>query len=188
MAGPEATPPSLDGQVAIVTGGAGGIGAATCERLAEEGARVLVVDLAPSAAGGGPIAVAERIQASGVPGEVAGLEVDVAVPEEVAAMVEHAVSKWGRLDIVVNNAMWMGKGGPAGGIQGNAVELEESSWDYAFDVGLKSQYLATKHAVPHMRAAGGGSIVNIRAANSGGPEGPPGLLGTPSRTPWILSR
>ena len=120
MAGPEAIPPSLDGQVAIVTGGAGGIGAATCERLAEEGARVLVVDLAPSVAGGGPIAVAERIQASGVPGEAAGLEVDVAVPEEVAAMVEHAVSKWGRLDIVVNNAMWMGKGGPAGGMQGNA--------------------------------------------------------------------
>ena len=48
-----------------------------------------------------------------------------------------------------------GKGGPAGGIQGNAVELEEESWDYAFDVGIKSQYLATKHAVPEMIKVGG---------------------------------
>ena len=127
-----------------------------CRKLAEEGASVLVVDL-PSASG--PASVAAGIASAG--GTAEGFDCDVSQGADIKAMIGRAVELWGRLDIVVNNAMWMGKGGPAGGIQGNAVELEEESWDYAFAVGIKSQYLATKHAVPEMIKVGGGTIVNI---------------------------
>ena len=117
---------------------------------------MLVVDL-PSASG--PASVAAGIASAG--GTAEGFDCDVSQGADIKAMIGRAVELWGRLDIVVNNAMWMGKGGPAGGIQGNAVELEEESWDYAFAVGIKSQYLATKHAVPEMIKVGGGTIVNI---------------------------
>ena len=111
---------------------------------------MLVVDL-PSASG--PASVAAGIASAG--GTAEGFDCDVSQGADIKAMIGRAVELWGRLDIVVNNAMWMGKGGPAGGIQGNAVELEEESWDYAFAVGIKSQYLATKHAVPEMVKVGG---------------------------------
>ena len=117
---------------------------------------MLVVDL-PSASG--PASVAAGIASAG--GTAEGFDCDVSQGADIEAMIGRAVELWGRLDIVVNNAMWMGKGGPAGGIQGNAVELEEESWDYAFAVGIKSQYLATKHAVPEMIKVGGGTLVNI---------------------------
>lgn len=150
---------SLNGRVAVVTGGAGGIGAEICHKLAEEGARVLVVDLPD---GGRPDAVARQIADTG---RVAvGYSCDISQSSAVKGMIDRAIEVWGRLDIVVNNAMWMGKGGPAAGLQGSAVELAEESWHYAFDVGLKSQFLATKFAVPHMvknAGASKGTIVNI---------------------------
>lgn len=109
-------------------------------------------------------AVAAEIRAAGA-GMAQGLETDVADRAQLERAVAVAVSTWGRLDILVNNAMWMGKGGPSGGMQGTVVELDEESWDYAFAVGLKSQFLLTKLVVPHMQTnasqSHGGSIVNI---------------------------
>lgn len=113
---------------------------------------VLVVDLP---GGGRPEALAAEIVEAG--GTAAGLGIDLSKPAAPQAMVAKAVELYGRLDIVVNNAMWMGNGGPPGGIAGNAVELEEESWDYAFAVGIKSQFLATKHAVPEMLKNSGSS-------------------------------
>src|SRR6185369_13261874 len=107
-------------QVAIVTGGAMGIGGATARRLAEEGARVLVVDVNDEAAQRN----VERIQSSG--GQAAALIADVGSRESVEAMVERAVAEWGKLNIVINNAY-------SGGERGDAVSVSEEAWDRGFD-------------------------------------------------------
>jgi NAD(P)-dependent dehydrogenase (short-subunit alcohol dehydrogenase family) len=139
-------------QVAIVTGGAMGIGGATARRLAEEGARVLVVDVNDEAAR----ANVARIQSAG--GQAVALTADVGSREGVEAMVERAVAEWGKLNIVINNAY-------SGGERGDAVSVSEEAWDRAFDVGLKSMFRAAKYAVPHLQAAGGGSMVNISSVH-----------------------
>jgi NAD(P)-dependent dehydrogenase (short-subunit alcohol dehydrogenase family) len=150
----------LTDHVAIVTGGARGIGGATARRLAEEGARVLVADVDGAEAQRN----VERIRAAG--GEAEGLEVDVGTLDGVQAMIERAVQCWNKLSIVVNNA-YSGSG------RGDATSVEEHTWDRALDVGLKSMYRAAKYAVPHMRAAGGGAMVNISSVH--------GLLAAPGR-------
>jgi NAD(P)-dependent dehydrogenase (short-subunit alcohol dehydrogenase family) len=139
-------------QVAIVTGGAMGIGGATARRLAEEGARVLVVDVNDEAAG----ANVARIQSAG--GQALAFIADVGSREGVEAMVERAIAEWGKLNIVINNAY-------SGGERGDAVSVTEEAWDRGFDVGLKSMFRAAKYAVPHLRAAGGGSMVNISSVH-----------------------
>jgi len=153
--------PRLTGQVAIVTGGALGIGGATARRLAEDGAHVLIADVEQQAA-------ASNLQTIGEAGGTAeALHVDVGTSDGVRAMVERAVDLWGRLDIVVNNA-YSGLG-----VGGDAIEVSEESWDRAMDVGLKSMFRAAKHAVPHMRQSGGGRMVNISSVH--------GLLAAPGR-------
>jgi meso-butanediol dehydrogenase / (S,S)-butanediol dehydrogenase / diacetyl reductase len=139
-------------RVAIVTGGARGIGGATARRLADEGARVLVVDR------DGPEAQrnAERIATAG--GTAEAMEVDVGTADGVRAMVERAVERWGALHIVVNNAY-------SGGGRADAVATSEEAWDRAMDVGVKSMFRAAKFAVPHLRAAGGGAMVNISSVH-----------------------
>jgi NAD(P)-dependent dehydrogenase (short-subunit alcohol dehydrogenase family) len=139
-------------QVAIVTGGAMGIGGATARRLAEEGARVLVVDVNDEAAR----ANVARIQSAG--GHAEALVTDVGSLRGVQSMVERAVEVWGKLNIVVSNAY-------SGGERGDAVAVSEEAWDRAFDVGLKSMFRAAKYAVPHLQAAGGGSMVNISSVH-----------------------
>jgi NAD(P)-dependent dehydrogenase (short-subunit alcohol dehydrogenase family) len=144
----------LKDQVAIVTGGAQGIGGATARRFAEEGAKVLIADLDEAAAQ----ANAERIRSAGGTAEV--LVTDVASHEQVRAMVERAVERWGKLNVLVNNAFG---GGP--GQQGSAVDVTEEGWDRGMAVLVKSMFLTTKHAVPHMQRAGGGSIVNLASVH-----------------------
>jgi NAD(P)-dependent dehydrogenase (short-subunit alcohol dehydrogenase family) len=139
-------------QVAIVTGGALGIGGATARRLAEDGARVLIADRDDAAAARN----LEVIRQAG--GTAEALHADVGSAEGVQSMVEHAVERWGRLDIVVNNAY-------SGGGHGDAVALSEESWDRGMDVGLKSMFRAAKYAVPHLRKAGRGSIINISSVH-----------------------
>jgi NAD(P)-dependent dehydrogenase (short-subunit alcohol dehydrogenase family) len=142
----------LEGQVAIVTGGATGIGGATARRFAEEGARVLIVDINGDEARRN----VERMRAAG--GQAEALEADIGTLDGVQRMVDLAVSQWGKLNIVVNNAY-------SGGTHGDATSVDEQTWDRAMDVGLKSMYRAAKFAVPHMRAAGGGAMVNISSVH-----------------------
>ena len=144
---------SLQDQVAIITGGAQGIGGATARRLAEEGARVLIADFNLEAAQ----ANAERIRAAG--GVVDILKCDISESADIQAMVEKAVALWGSLNIVVNNA-WSRKEP-----DGSALDLTETAWDYAMNSMVKAHFLAAKHAVPHMERAGRGSIVNISSAH-----------------------
>lgn len=145
----------LAGQVAIVTGGATGIGGATSRRLAEEGANVLIADINV------PLATeqAERIRASGGTAEV--IAADVGKHDDIRTMVEKAVELWGSLRILVNNAYSPSGADGAGG----AEEVTEAAWDRGMAVLVKSMFLGAKYAVPHMRAAGGGSIVNLSSVH-----------------------
>lgn len=144
---------TLDGLVAVVTGGAMGIGGATVRRLAEAGAKVLIADYNEEAAR----INAERVRSTD--GDVAVLRTDISTTEDIEAMVTHAVERWGRLDLLVNNA-WRGKEP-----DGSALTLSETAWEYAMNVMAKSHYWAARHAVPHMAKNGGGSIVNIASVH-----------------------
>src|SRR5260370_9313069 len=152
----------LANHVAIVTGGAQGIGGATARRLAEEGARVLVVDID----GGEAQRNGERIRSAG--GEAEALQADVGTLSGVEAMVQQAVERFGQLTIGVNNAYSSFE-------RGDAVSVTEETWDRAMNVGLKSMFRAAKLAVPHLRAAGGGAIVNMSSVH--------GLLAAPG---WFV--
>jgi len=123
-------------RVAIVTGGARGIGAATALRLAEEGAKVLVADL---------VEPEERHD------NIAFRRTDVTSAADCKALVADAIARWGRLDIVVNNA---GTGALAA-----TPEMDEELWDKVFAINAKAVFLCCKAAIPAMRA--GGAIVNI---------------------------
>ncbi len=142
----------LVGQVAIVTGGAQGIGGATARRLAEEGASVLVADVDLETAQ----ATAAAIRGRGGAAEAAAI--DVGKHDDVRSMVEHAVERWGKLTILVNNAY-------SGTHMGDAVAVTERAWDQGMDVMVKSMFLGAKYAVPHLRAAGGGAMVNISSVH-----------------------
>ncbi len=136
----------LTGKRAIVTGGAGGIGRATALAFAAEGAAVAVVDLNQV----GAQAVADEITAAG--GRALALGVDVSQEQPVADAVARVVAEFGGLDVVFNNA----------GIarRTTAVETAVEDWDLSFAVNVRSIFLMCKHAIPHLEAAGGGSIIN----------------------------
>lgn len=144
---------SLENRVAIVTGGAQGIGGASARKLASDGARVLIADVDMDAAAQN----AERIAAAGGTAEV--LEVDITQPEQISGMIERAVELWGRLDFLVNNA-WSRREK-----DGSALTLTEAAWDHAMSLVLKSVFLGAKYAAPHMEKQGGGAIVSISSAH-----------------------
>lgn len=144
---------SLQNRVAIVTGGALGIGGATSRRLAGEGAKVLVADYVMDAAEEN----AARIKEAG--GEAKAMHVDVSRPEEIEAMVKEAVDTFGGLHILVNNA-W-GSKEP----DGTAETVSETAWEYGMDTMVRAHFRAMRHAVPHMRDAGGGAVVNIASVH-----------------------
>ncbi|MBX3026098.1 glucose 1-dehydrogenase [bacterium] len=137
----------LDGKVAVITGGASGIGAATVKRFCAEGAAVVVADL--NEAGGHELVAA--IAAGG--GRATFQRVDVSREADVQAAMERAVATYGRLDAVFNNA---GLGGAIGPLEETSVE----DWDRTQAVLLRGVFLGIKHAIPHLRAAGGGSIIS----------------------------
>lgn len=142
------------GKVAIVTGGAAGIGGATSRLLAAGGANVLIADVNMTEAQ----ANAETIRGAGGNAEV--LYTDVGKHEHIAAMVQAAIDNWDRLDIVVNNAF-----SPTDESDGDALTVTETAWDAGMATLVKAHFLAAKYAVPHMRAVGGGSIVNISSVH-----------------------
>jgi NAD(P)-dependent dehydrogenase (short-subunit alcohol dehydrogenase family) len=130
-----------------------GIGGATARRLAGEGASVLIGDFNEEAGQDN----AGRIRAAG--GKAEALRIDISRAEDIENMTRYAVERFGGLHILVNNA-WNGKEP-----DGSAETLSESAWEYAMDVMVRAIFRAVKHAVPHMRAAGGGSIVNIASVH-----------------------
>jgi NAD(P)-dependent dehydrogenase (short-subunit alcohol dehydrogenase family) len=138
----------LDGKVAIVTGGAQGIGRAIADGLGREGAEIVVVDLEPPAD---------------------GIRADVSSEEDVTLMVEETVARHGRIDILVNNA-----GLYASLAMRPFTEIPLEEWRQVMDVNVASMFLTCRAVVPAMREQGGGKIVNV---SSGTPfRGVPFLL------------
>ena len=147
----------LEGKVAIVTGagssGPGyGTGKATSVLFAREGARVLLADRDANRAGETSDIIAEE------GGEASVFEADVTSSDDCRAMVEAAVERYGRLDVLMNNVAVIKTG--------TVVEVDEEDWDTAMDVNLKGMMLASKHAIPAMIETGGGSIVNISSVEA----------------------
>ena len=138
----------LEGRSALVTGGASGIGAATTRRLAAEGARVVVADIDPA----GAQAVADAIGATAI-------AFDLGEPADVERLIAETVDGLGRLDVLVNNAALRSPEAMAADTTIESMDVD--GWREMMDVNALGFALACKHAIPHMRAAGGGSIVNI---------------------------
>ena len=135
----------LEGKVALITGAGSGFGLGIADRFAREGARVLIVDINEAAAE----TAAERIGESAI-----GLAADVSKAADVNAAVEKAVSAFGKLDIVVNNAGISHRNRPM-------LEVEEDEFDRIFAVNVKSIYLFARAAVPVMQGGGGGVFINV---------------------------
>lgn len=153
----------VEGKVAIVTGGASGIGAETGRRLAAEGARVLLTDvneplLAQVAAG-----IGERAEA---------LTHDVADEARWREVIEHALARHGQLDVLVNNAGIV--------VRANIEETSLEVWRRIQAVNAEGVFLGCKHAIPAMRASGGGSIVNVSSLAA--------LRGTPIYAAYAASK
>ena len=133
----------LEGKVAIVTGGASGIGAATCRRFVAEGARVVVADVSDEAG----------LAFAGELGSAAAFHhTDVARLADLEATVAFAVERFGGLDIMHNNAAWSGGG--------YVHEIDPVIWDQSIQIMLTGVFYGMKTAIPAMLARGGGSIVN----------------------------
>ncbi len=141
----------LDRKVAIVTGGASGIGRATARLFAQEGARVAVLDR--NEAGGQQ--TIEEIRANG--GVAIFRLADVSIAHEVEAAVKRAAEEFGRLDVIFNGA---GLSGRQWG-DGPTADCTEEAWDRVLAINLKSVFLGCKYAIPEMLKGGGGAIVNV---------------------------
>jgi len=126
----------LEGKVCVITGAAGGIGGASAEAFAREGARVVGVDLAPDA-----------------PGELS-LQVDVTDEDAVRAMYARVRDELGRVDVLFNNA------GISPTDDASVLDTGLDAWQRVQDVNLKSVFLCCKHGIPHLLDAGGGSVIN----------------------------
>jgi NAD(P)-dependent dehydrogenase (short-subunit alcohol dehydrogenase family) len=141
----------LAGKVALITGAAQGIGKATAQLFAREGACVAVIDIdVPH----GEQTVAE-ISAAG--GQAHFLECDVGEEAQIERMVVETIGRYGRLDILFNNAYW-NKGG-------TVVDLAPADWDRALNVMVKAVYLGCKYAIPEMIKVGGGSIITTASVH-----------------------
>jgi NAD(P)-dependent dehydrogenase (short-subunit alcohol dehydrogenase family) len=151
----------VDGKIAIVTGGASGIGAACATTLAREGAKLVVTDLDDA----GGRRVVDQIGGAG--GEAIFLHQDVSVEETWPAIIDATLRRFGRLDVMVANA------GIA--ILCSAIDMSLADWRRQTAVNLDGVFLAVKHAVPAMRQSGGGSIVITSSV--AGLRGSAGLAG-----------
>ena len=144
----------------IVTGAGSGIGEGIAHRLAAEGAQVVVNDINVAM---GEKVVAAIVKAGGI---ASFFRADVTKSAEVKALVATAVERYGKLDVMVNNAGWTHRNQPA-------LDVSEDDFDQCYAINVKSIYLATIHATPVFRAQGGGSFINI--ASTAGVRPRPGL-------------
>ena len=156
----------LEGKVALISGGARGQGAAEAKLFAQEGAAVVIGDILQDEGK----KVESEINEAG--GSAVFVNLDVASSDDWQAAIDKAVSAFGKLDILVNNAAIYSR-----------VPIEHASeeeWDSIIDINLKGVFLGTKLAIPAMRAAGGGSIVNISSTA--------GLVGSPRGGAYSASK
>lgn len=143
----------IAGKTAVVTGGAQGIGKGICERLAAEGARLVIVDIDEEAA----LALASDLTEKG--GSAAAYKANLCNVDEIDAMIRYVHGKHGSIDILVNNA----------GVQIRewATEFDEAKFDFLMDLNLKAYYFASRAAARHMKEQPhGGAIVCVSSANS----------------------
>ena len=154
----------LENKVAIVTGGAGGMGRSTVMRFIEEGAKVVIADY-NAASGAETLA---EITGLGYKNSAHFIKTDVASELDIKAMVECAVDNFGRVDIMFNNA-------GVGGVVGPVWDLQVEEWDYTFDVLVKGVFLGIKHAAKIMRTQGDGGVI-INTASVAGLSGGCGPL------------
>ncbi|EZP79339.1 3-oxoacyl-(Acyl-carrier-protein) reductase precursor [Novosphingobium resinovorum] len=138
----------LSNKIAVVTGSGKGIGRAIAERFASEGARVVVCDIDAAAA----ISVAEGITASG--GVAAGLQVDVSDKRSVEALVAASLQKFGRVDIVCNNAGVLDDFTPLG-------DVSDELWQRVIGINLTGAFMISRAFLPGMLGQGGGTFVNL---------------------------
>ena len=156
----------LEGKVALVTGGAMGIGRAVALAFAREGAGVVIADIDVEKGH----EVVEAIRNTG--GDAAFVQADVGRSEDVQAAVQTALRQFGRLDILVNNA------GIA--VPGSAVDMSEEDWHRVINVNLTGVWRGMKYAIPEMIKGGGGSIINLSSVQS--------LLGFPGWAGYAASK
>jgi NAD(P)-dependent dehydrogenase (short-subunit alcohol dehydrogenase family) len=160
----------LAGRVAIVTGGAGGIGSEVCHVLAAAGASVVVADIDASGA--------EAVAAALPPGSGVAFAGDVATPGDARAMVEAAVATFGAIDVLVNNAALVSSKWARGDL--DPVRVDPELWDETMAVNVRGPFLVCKYAIPYMTKAEGGSIVNVSSVVS--------LAGDRLRTAYTCSK
>ncbi len=153
----------LAGKRTIVTGAASGIGRAIALRLAAEGARVILADLDGDDAGA---VAAEMDGGASVQGA------DVTRDDDVEALVGRAVSEWGGLDVMVNNA--------GVGVAGTAVSTTEDEYGRVMDVCVRGTFLGMKHAIPAIGDSGGGSVINMSSVAA--------LVGIPDRAVYSAAK
>ena len=144
----------LSDRVAIVTGGAQGVGGGISRILARAGAKVLIADIDIDMARNTEELICKN---SGI---AESLKIDVTSYEDLKNMVEVANDHWGRLDILINNAY-----AAADGQQGGALEVTEETWESDLRAFVTSVYAGSKYAIPLMQKTGGGSIVNISSVH-----------------------
>jgi NAD(P)-dependent dehydrogenase (short-subunit alcohol dehydrogenase family) len=138
----------LDGKVALITGGASGMGRVACELFAGEGARVVVADLTDS---GEDVAAGIR----GAGNDAAFVRANVASADDCAAMVAFAMQQYGALHVLYNNA------GIFPPDDGGTLETPEATWDRVMEINLKGVWLGCRAGIPAMLESGGGSIINV---------------------------
>jgi NAD(P)-dependent dehydrogenase (short-subunit alcohol dehydrogenase family) len=158
---------SMRNRIALVTGGASGIGRATAEAFAFHGAGVVVADVD----GGGAGEVAHTLRGRGC----AAIDVacDVSDAAQVEAMLERTLQAFGRLDVAFNNA-------GTEGLAADTAECDEENWDRVLDVNLKGAWLCMRAEIPAMLAAGGGAIVNCSSVA--------GVVGFRQRPAYVASK
>ena len=161
-------PQGLEGKVALVTGGASGIGRATSLAYARDGASVVVADMDVT---GGEQTV-QMIKEAG--GEAALVHADVSKAAEVQAMANKSVEFYGRLDYAFNNA------GVSGRDNDLTADYSEEDWDRVIGINLKGVWLCMKAEIPHMLQSGGGAIVNTSSVA--------GLVGIPGTCAYIAAK
>ncbi|MBI2262737.1 MAG: glucose 1-dehydrogenase [Caulobacterales bacterium] len=152
----------LQDKVAVITGAAVGLGRAAALRMSDEGASVALLDVRDSEGE----AFAAELAATGR--TAAYWRCDVSDERAVQRVIDAVVERFGRLDVLVNNA-------GVAGVNKPTHEISEAEWDWVQAINVKGVFFCTKHAIPHLKRAGGGSIINLSSIYGlvGGPDVPP---------------